>query len=283
MLIVPEVMKARQRDIIEEWNRCIRAALGDRENLDALLRTLLPEASRLLHAITDAFEDSGTINADLLSAPSFESVRTLVAQISAARARDGLSPTETATFIGSLKEAVARTLFAGEMADAAHRSLQGFNDLVDRLAYASFAAYNETREAIIKRQSSAMLEMSTPVLNLWKDMVLMPLVGVIDTARAQQIMESLLDAVVRHEARVVILDITGVPVVDTSVARHLTLTVSAVQMLGAQVILTGISPETAQTLVKLDIDLSQMMTRGSLRAGLQEALRIIGQRIVAAG
>jgi anti-anti-sigma regulatory factor len=132
----------------------------------------------------------------------------------------------------------------------------------------------------IRSQSQAMTDLSTPVITIWQDIVLMPLIGVIDTSRAQQIIERLLETIVESEALVAILDVTGVPVIDTSVARNILKTVEAAKMLGADVVVTGFSAGAAQTLAQLGVDFSDMRTRGSLRAGFGEAIEIIGQQIV---
>jgi rsbT co-antagonist protein RsbR len=130
-------------------------------------------------------------------------------------------------------------------------------------------------------QARALMEISTPVISVWDDIVLMPLIGVIDTSRAQQVIEKPLETVVESEAQVAILDVTGVPVIDTSVARNLLKTVEAAKMLGAEVIVTGFSADAAQTLAQLGVDFASLRTRGSLRAGFGEAIGIIGQQIVA--
>jgi len=140
---------------------------------------------------------------------------------------------------------------------------------------------SEKKEAenLIARQSDALMELSTPAIKIWQGVVLIPLIGVIDTHRAQQIIENLLEAVVENEARVVIVDVTGVPIIDTTVAQHLLKTISAAGMLGAKVVLTGISPDIAQTLVRLRVDFSDIHTCGTLRAGVAEALAAVGMEV----
>jgi rsbT co-antagonist protein RsbR len=131
-----------------------------------------------------------------------------------------------------------------------------------------------------RRQQEAIIELSTPALRVWEGIVLMPLIGTIDTRRAQQIMENLLQKIVSTESQVAILDIAGVPVMDTRVAQHLLITVQAAGMLGAKTIITGVSPATAQTMTKLGLNLSHLTCKGSLRGGLKEALNILGLKVV---
>lgn len=153
----------------------------------------------------------------------------------------------------------------------------------DRVAQARINELNAELRDTVAAQSQAILELSTPIIKLFDEIVLMPLVGVIDTARAGQIIESLLEAIVAQEARVAILDITGVPVIDTQVAQHLVRTVTAARMLGAHVILTGISPDTAQTMVKLGLVMDPFKTSGSLRKGVVDALRMLGKGVADLG
>lgn len=143
-------------------------------------------------------------------------------------------------------------------------------------------ATKREEELVAEAQKEVMQELPTPVIQVWQGVILMPLVGVIDTVRAQQLMENLLQRIVETESTVAILDIKGVPVVDTKVAAHLIESIEAARMLGAQCILTGISPYNAQTLIRLGIDLSGIITRNTLRAGLEEAFRMLGFKVVRA-
>jgi len=137
--------------------------------------------------------------------------------------------------------------------------------------------------SLAEMQSHAILELSTPVVEVWDEILVAPIIGTIDTGRAQQIIQNLLAAIVEHRATVVILDITGVPVVDTKVASHFLKTIEAARLLGAQVLLTGVSPQNAQTMVRLGVDLSRISTKGSLKAALQRAFELTQQRVTKEG
>lgn len=205
-----------------------------------------------------------------------------VQEISTSRAKAGFKPTDTAHFILVLKNAITDRLVrdmsgtANELSDC----LVLLSRIFDRLSVLTFDAYVETRENIISQQSMSLLELSTPVIRLWDQVLILPMIGVIDTLRARQFTERLLESIARYEATVTIIDITGVPVVDTSVARHIMKTVDAAQLLGTSIIMTGISPAGALTLTKLGVGFEGVITRASLRAGVAEALKAIGRRIV---
>jgi rsbT co-antagonist protein RsbR len=203
-------------------------------------------------------------------------------ELSAGRAKAGFKPADTAQFVLVLKN-VLTTRLVTELSDSASRlsiCLRSLADVLDRLALLMFEAYVETREKIISQQSLSLMELSTPVIRLWDQVLILPMIGVIDTLRARQFTERLLESIARYEAIVTIIDITGVPVVDTSVARHIMKTVDAAQLLGTRIIMTGISPAGALTLTKLGVGFEGVLTRASLRAGVAEALKAIGRRIV---
>ncbi|MCJ2069375.1 STAS domain-containing protein [Methylobacterium sp. J-030] len=268
---VGQILLQNQAHVLDAWLARLHDTAPSAQ--PASLQLLKLELGTLVEKLT-AFFLTGEGEGDAL-----KSVEAQAAAISAACARDGLTPMETATLILSLK-AIAGDLLnreSGRGTNELDRRRAALDAVVDKLALVTFASFVETREEIIRRQGRALLDLATPALPIWRHIILMPLVGIIDTQRARQVMEWLLEALAREEAHIAILDVTGVPLIDSRVALHLTKTVEAARLLGSQVIVTGISPDAAQTLVKLDVDLSSMITRGTLRAGLAEAFRLLGQ------
>jgi rsbT co-antagonist protein RsbR len=207
----------------------------------------------------------------------------LLRNISITRVKQGYRSADIAHYLVTLK----RVLIHAILRENPSRDLNHFGDVLTNVEIATdglttliYEIYAETRERIIAQQSLSLLELSTPVVRLWDRVVMVPLVGVIDTARARQVTERLLESIAKFEATVAIIDVTGVPILDTSVAGHLMKTVAAAQMLGARIVMTGISPDGAQTLVKLGVNFSEIPTRATLRAGVAEALLLVGKRIV---
>ncbi|WPL15920.1 Stressosome protein RsbRA [Thiorhodovibrio winogradskyi] len=196
----------------------------------------------------------------------------------AAPARTGGSPTEPIVALLGLKQLLLREIGARAPAELS-TALARFERVFDALTLLTFETFAAVRERLINAQSASLMELSTPVLRLWHQVLLLPLIGVVDTQRASQITESLLEAIVQYEARVTILDLSGVPVLDTSVAQHLMKTIDAARLLGTRIVMTGISPEGAQTLTKLGIRFNDVISRATLRAGIAEALLMVGRRI----
>ena len=207
-------------------------------------------------------------------------LRAALAELSRSRARNGFSPSETALAVFALKDAIYELV-----ADAAELVPEylAFSRTMDDLGLHTFETYAAAREQIIADQADAMLELSTPVIRLWEGIIAVPLVGTLDSARTQLVMEKLLDTLVATGAEHAVLDITGVPTVDTEVAQHLLKTVSAVRLLGAECIISGIRPQVAQTIVALGIEFGDIATKATLADALAYALSRAGQRIEQAG
>ncbi|UNO41084.1 STAS domain-containing protein [Streptomyces sp. MST-110588] len=205
-----------------------------------------------------------------------QELRRSVIDLSLRRARAGASPSATSMAVLSLKEALLEVVRA-EVQDATelYHSALLVNRLLDAAGALCFETFVDGREEIIRRQSRQLLELSTPVVRLWRQVLAVPLIGTLDTARTQVVMENLLQAIQDHEALVTIIDITGVPTVDTAVAQHLMHTVNAVRLMGADCVISGIRPPIAQTIAQLGIDLSTILTRATLADALGTAIKLI--------
>ena len=206
-------------------------------------------------------------------------LRGLLADLARTRARHGFSPTETAVSVFAVKEAVLDILEAeGDL--AAYRFFAEFSRYVDDLGLLMLETYAQAREQVISEQADALLELSTPVVKLWDGIVALPLVGTLDSARTQVVMEKLLQALVDTGSEHAIIDITGVSAVDTQVAQHLLKTVMAARLLGADCIISGIRPQIAQTVVALGIEFGDVATKSTLADALLLALRRSGSDVV---
>jgi rsbT co-antagonist protein RsbR len=208
--------------------------------------------------------------------------RELLEGISASRARQGFSPSEVATFVLSLKQplfgAIRRDL--SKTQDKLFESLWAATELLDGLALVTTEAYIATREELISRQQQELLELSTPVVKLWDGILALPIIGTLDSARTQVVMENLLQTVVSTNSRFAIIDITGVPTVDTLVAQHLLKTITAARLMGAECIISGVRPQIAQTIVHLGINLEDVTTRARLSDAFALALQMSGRTVV---
>jgi rsbT co-antagonist protein RsbR len=216
---------------------------------------------------------------------SWDEVRDLLSEISSTRARGGSTPSETATFIFSLKQPLFSYLnagFAGDPAGLANASWL-IGTLLDQLGLYTIEVFQRARDQIIVRQQQELLELSTPVVKLWNGILALPLIGTLDSARTQVVMENILQKIVDTGAAIAIIDITGVPTVDTLVAQHLMKTIAAARLMGADCIISGIRPQIAQTIVHLGVNLEDVMTKATLADAFVVALERTGTAIVKKG
>ena len=235
---------------------------------------LRAQCSELLQEIQRVVGAGGSINVE---SQTWSSVRELLSRISASRAQQGFTPSETATFVLSLKrplfDALRRT---SKDADTFASDVWTATDLLDQLALHTTDVYLRAREELISRQQQDVLELSTPVVKLWEGVLALPMIGTLDSSRTQIVMESLLERIVETGSEVAILDITGVPTVDTLTAQHLLKTVTAARLMGAECIISGIRPQIAQTIVHLGVDLGDVVTKATLADAFKLALSRVG-------
>ncbi|MGV7210524.1 STAS domain-containing protein [Oxalobacteraceae bacterium A2-2] len=269
-----ELVRQQEAAILEQWLQHQAAAThrGDDERAR--------QASRqFLALLPDAIRSGGV---DDIDGRAWDETRALLADISTTRARQGSTPSETATFVFSLKQAlfaVLRGAYAGQ-AERLADSTWHISSLLDKLGLYTMEVFQKSRDQIIARQQQELLELSTPVVKLWKDVLALPLIGTLDSSRTQVVMESLLEKIVETGAAIAIIDITGVPTVDTLVAQHLMKTIAAARLMGADCIISGIRPQIAQTIVHLGVNLEDVVTKATLADAFTLALGRLGASIV---
>jgi len=233
---------------------------------------LTEQARELLNALHQAVQQG---NLEEIQGPHWARVREVLSEISRTQTKHGLTPTEVATLVFSVKRPLFQALEkeTGQDAETLAKEVWIATLLVDRLGLFTTEVALKTREEVISRQQTEMLELSTPVVKLWEGILALPLIGTLDSERTQVVMESLLDEIVRSGASIAIIDITGVPTVDTLVAQHLLKTVAAARLMGAECIISGIRPQIASTIVHLGVNLGDVATKATLADAFAIALR----------
>ena len=274
---IPSILYAYEEELLEEWMR--EQLASDTWRADLLPESeLRRQSSEFLGALRQAAESDNLTD---VMTPQWSEVRQILTYLSHSRVQQGFAPSETATFIFSLKQPLFTRLRQEleQDTDTLAKEYWAATVLLDKLGLFTTEAYQISREAIIGRQHEELLELSTPVVKLWDGILAVPLIGTLDSARTQSVMESLLQRIIDTEATIAIIDITGVPAVDTLVAQHLIKTVAAARLMGADCLVSGIRPQIAQTMVELGVDLD-VTTKASLAEALRLALQRSGQTII---
>jgi rsbT co-antagonist protein RsbR len=274
---IPDILRRQEGEILADWvrqqqtNATVRAG-GVREG------DLREQSRAFLATMREALETGGIADTNT---SAWGATRDFIAEMARNRARQGATPIETATFIFSLKLPLFSRLRQEYGSDAAGLAAEVWTatELIDRLGLYATDAYMKTREEVIVRQQQELLELSTPVVKLWHGILALPLIGSLDSARTQIVMQNLLQQILVTEAEIAIIDITGVPTVDTLVAQHLLKTVAAARLMGADCIISGVRPQIAQTIVHLGVELGDVTTKSTLADAFKVALRRVGQSI----
>ena len=271
---ISQLLKAEGPRLLEQWLVEVRAT-----STGAHSATAEADARSLLQAFEAAVQAGGDLTR--FDDAAWNGVRTVLANLSRSRAAQGASAAETSHFVLSFKRPVFQALQQqlasnpGEMGAA----LWALSNSVDQMAQHTMSTYQRSREEVIARQQEELLELSTPVVKLWDGVLATPMIGTLDSSRTQIVMETLLQRIVETGAEIAIIDITGVPTVDTLVAQHLLKTVTAIRLMGADCIISGVRPQIAQTIVHLGIDLQGVTTKATLADALALALRKLGYSV----
>jgi rsbT co-antagonist protein RsbR len=267
--VIPDVLKSNEQELVDEWIReqlAVTSKHSEFVSESALRQPCKEFINALQRATQGGFED--------VNAPAWADVRSFLADLSRSRALQGFSPTETAMFVFSFKKPLFSRLeqVVGKRPETLAEEVWNATQLLDKLGVYTTEVYQRSREEVIRRQQQEMLELSTPVIKIWDGVLAIPLIGTLDSARTQLIMENLLETIVETNSKIAILDITGVPTVDTQTAQHLIKTVSAARLMGAECIISGIRPQIAQTIVHLGIEIADVTTKASMADAVQIAL-----------
>ena len=273
--VTSTLLEAHEAEVLQAWMQRLRedGALHSGRIREAELQT---QCGQFLRLLRDALAQGGTD----IDAAAFAPVRELLADISASRATQGFTPRETTLFIFSLKQPLfdVFTRHGGTDAAGALAANWTIGLLLDRLGLYTMEAYQRTREELIVRQQQEIAELSTPVIKLWDGILALPLIGTLDSQRTQVVMENLLESIVQQSAGIAIIDITGVPTVDTLTAQHLLKTVAAARLMGADCIISGIRPQIAQTMVHLGVELD-VVSKATLADAFALALSKQGRMV----
>jgi rsbT co-antagonist protein RsbR len=265
-----------EQEILADWLAALKGGAGKTGRLKE--GELEAQARNVLKALREAVQAG---NLDNIEAAEFARLREQLGNISRSRALQSFTPSETATFVFSLKEPLLKHLGkAAAEAASWEREIWTVSGLVDKLGLYTTDIFQKGREEIIIRQQQSLAELSTPVVRLWKGILALPLIGTLDSERTQVVMENLLRTLVESGAEIAIIDITGVPTVDTQVAQHLLKTIAAARLMGADCIISGIRPQIAQTMVHLGVELN-VVSKATLADAFAIALDRLGRAVVA--
>lgn len=266
------VLKKYEKEVLTDWLADLKASGSDSKITDSELQSQSGEFLKLLQ------EASSHGNMGDVGRPEWKPVREFLEGVSRSRVLQGFSSDQTATFIFSLKRPLFNRLrkeFATD-AQALGEETWAATELLDKLGLHTVKTFQKAREDVINRQQQDLLELSTPVVKLWEGVLALPMIGTLDSARTQIVMESLLQRIVETGSEIAIIDIIGVPTVDTLVAQHLLKTVTAIRLMGADCIISGVRPQIAQTIVHLGVDLQGVITKANLADALALALKRSG-------
>lgn len=268
-----KILQKRKKQILELWMKNQLVDFSLREDLMSN-EELAVQSEELVNVLLQTLSND---NLEDVQSASFEPLYEVLESISLSRAKTGYSPRETGTFVFSLKDSLLSVLqqeIKNDPAQLLEESIK-VSKLIDSLSMITFETFIKGREEVILRQTDEIAEISTPVIRVWDGILAMPIIGTLDSSRTQVVMENLLQEIVLTSSNIAILDISGVPAVDSLVAQHLIKTVSATRLMGAECIISGIRPEIAQTVVHLGIDLSGIVTKATLASALRYAFSLV--------